>query len=176
MPDGKRPHHPPAYRIRTAIQPGDLGAIVNLHGVLYAEEYGFDHTFEPYVAAPMAEFVLGGGEGGRLWVVESGSRVAGSVAVVRVSAAAAQLRWLILHPDLRGCGLGRTLVENAVSFAESAGYGTLFLWTLDILPAALKLYTSAGFRLTEKKAHRIWGRHLTEERYDLSLPRAGAGS
>src|SRR5215472_7259139 len=43
--------------VRTYLKPGDIGAIVSLHGILYAGEYGFDPTFEAYVAGPLAEFV-----------------------------------------------------------------------------------------------------------------------
>ncbi len=93
----------------------------------------------------------------------------GSVAIVSCPDNMAQLRWLILHPDLQGCGIGRRLVEGALDFCRTRQYGSVFLWTIDFLGAALKLYTSAGFRLTETKTHRIWGRELTEERYELRL-------
>ncbi len=159
----------PPCTIRHDIRPGDIGYIIYLHGILYAEEYGFDHTFEPYVAAPMAEFVKSQTERDRLWVVEQKGRIKGSIAIVKFSERQAQLRWLILHPEVRGQGVGRTLVDGAVAFARESGYESVFLWTLNILPAALKLYKAAGFELTENKTHRIWGRILTEERYDLKL-------
>jgi N-acetylglutamate synthase-like GNAT family acetyltransferase len=157
------------FSIRTDIRPGDIGYIIYLHGILYAEEYGFDHTFEPYVAAPIAEFVKAQTDKDRLWIVEKDGRIAGSIAIVKISETDAQLRWLILHPGTRGHGIGKILVEKAVVFARDCGYESIFLWTLDILPAALRIYQSAGFRLTEKKKHSIWGRMLTEERYDLKL-------
>ena len=163
----------PACEVRNDLRPGDIGSIIYLHGILYAEEYGFDHTFEPYVAEPMARFVLERTDRDRIWIVERKKRVMGSVAVVKYSESEAQLRWLILHPELRGCGSGRMLVDEAVDFAASCGYESIFLWTLDILPAALGIYRSAGFRLTEEKSHRIWGRRLTEERYELNLASQG---
>jgi N-acetylglutamate synthase-like GNAT family acetyltransferase len=158
-----------AVEIRHDIQPGDIGYIIYLHGKLYAEEYGFDHTFEPYVAGPMAEFVKSQTVKDRLWIVEKDKQIMGSIAIVKSSEHEAQLRWLILHPDIRGFGIGKKLVEEAVAFSKESAYGSIFLWTLDILPSALWLYKSAGFQLTEKKKHRIWGRMLTEERYDLKL-------
>ena len=156
-------------RIRNHLRPGDIGSIIYLHGMLYAREYDFDHTFEPYVAAPLAEFVKLQNKRERIWIVEKDERVLGSVAIVQFSESQAQLRWLILHPDLRGLGIGRQLVEEAVDFCCSSGYASVFLWTIDFLGAALKLYTAAGFVLTETNTHEIWGKTLTEERYDLKL-------
>ena len=155
--------------IRTDIQPGDVGSIVYLHGKIYADEYGFDHTFEPYVAIPLGEFVKKQASGDRLWIVEQEGRVLGSVAIVRCTDNTAQLRWLIVHPDLRGSGIGKKLVTEALHFCKGRQYNSIFLWTIDFLLAARSLYVSAGFKRTETKTHRIWGKLLTEERYELYL-------
>ncbi len=155
--------------IRNDLRPGDIGAIIHLHGILYAREYSFDHSFEPYVAVPLAEFVKNQTDRERIWIVEKQGRVMGSVAIVQFSKSRAQLRWLILHPEVRGQGIGTTLVEEAVNFCRTSGYISVFLWTIDFLGAALKLYTAAGFELTETNTHPVWGRTLTEEKYELKL-------
>ena len=160
-------------RIRHDLRPGDIGAVIHLHGILYGKEYGFDHTFEVYVAEPLVEFVKSGAEGQRLWVVEREEKVMGSVAIVKCSETTAQLRWLILHPELRGCGVGKTLVEKAVNFCMNFGYSSVFLWTLSILDAATSIYRSSGFCFTERKTHEIWGNVLTEERYELKFKGTG---
>jgi GNAT superfamily N-acetyltransferase len=89
--------------------------------------------------------------------------------VVRFSEREAQLRWLLLSPDLRGRGLGRRLVEEAVAFCRDAGYKSIFLWTVDTLPAAAGLYRSAGFREAERVTHELWGSLVTEVRYEMKL-------
>jgi N-acetylglutamate synthase-like GNAT family acetyltransferase len=93
------------------------------------------------------------------------------VAIVKFSEDQAQLRWLLLHPAVRGHGVGKTLVQEAVQFCQDCVYSSVFLWTVSALDAAAKLYQSAGFRLTEEKTHEIWGVILTEQRYDLELGR-----
>lgn len=40
----------PIY-LRCHLQSGDIGRILQLHGTIYAQEYGYDYTFEGYVAA-----------------------------------------------------------------------------------------------------------------------------
>lgn len=158
-----------SFRIRNDLRPGDVGYIIYLHGKLYAEEYGFDHTFEPYVAIPLSEFVRSESNRERIWIVEKEGMVRGSVAIVEYSKTEAQLRWLLLHPEIRGMGIGKRLMDEAVSFGKKMGYQSIFLWTVRGLEAATAIYKEKGFRLTESKKHSIWGKILTEERYELKL-------
>jgi N-acetylglutamate synthase-like GNAT family acetyltransferase len=161
---------PPNVNIRNHLKPGDIGYITYLHGTLYAEERGWDHTFEAYVAGPLAEFAKSHNDRERIWVVEKDGAVAGSVGIVEASRRRAQLRWLLLHPRLRGHGIGRTLLQEAISFCKDKRYSTIFLWTVSALASAARLYTSAGFQLAEENTHEMWGAVVTEQRYDLNLP------
>ncbi len=153
------------------LRPGDLGRVTELHGVLYAEEYGFDHRFEAYVAETLGEFGRTARPGlDRLWIAELAGRLVGSVGIVGREGGAAQLRWVLVHPDGRGHGLGRRLLHEALDFCRAAGYRSVFLWTVSPLTAAARLYTTAGFRHTETKPEAApWGVPLSEERYDLTL-------
>jgi N-acetylglutamate synthase-like GNAT family acetyltransferase len=155
--------------IRNDLKPGDIGYLTYLHGKLYAEEYGWDYTFEAYVAGPLARFAISHNERERIWIVEKDQEVAGSIAIVEASKESAQLRWLLLHPVLRGHGIGRMLVEETLAFCRSGGYSSVFLWTVSALSAAASLYRSAGFRVTEEHTHEMWGTIVTEQRYEVSL-------
>jgi ribosomal protein S18 acetylase RimI-like enzyme len=170
--DKSSPEHkslPEGITIRHNLRPGDMGALVRLHGILYAAEYGYDHTFEPYVAGPMAQFVLAGGQRQRIWIVERTDQIAGCLAVVEVSGDEAQLRWFLLDPKVRGLGLGRRLLGEALSFARQAGYQKAFLMTVDIHTEAARLYRSVGFQVTEEHQAVLWGGVLTEQRYEIRL-------
>ena len=160
---------PPGITIRNHFEPGDVGTIVYLHGSLYAREHGWDHTFEAYVAGPLAEFVNSSSARERIWIVEKDGVVAGSVAIVETSPNAGQLRWFILHPDLRGLGLGRILIEQIIAFCRECQYHSIFLWTVSILEAAANLYSSVGFELIEQKKGQLGGVVVTEHKYVLSL-------
>jgi GNAT superfamily N-acetyltransferase len=163
--------------IRKDLRPGDIGMVIHLHGVVYAEEQGWDETFDGYVAAPLAEFATSRSERERIWIVEvaesaereTDRRIVGSAAVVEASEGEAQLRWLLLAPEVRGLGLGRWLAEEAVEFSRSVGYSSIFLWTVRGLETAEGLYHSLGFEETEEKTSDIWGGVVTEVRYDLKL-------
>jgi len=170
VPD--RPHSSilDRVKIRHDLRPGDMGAVVSLHGILYSREYGYDHTFEAYVAAGTAEFALSfDARKDRLWIAEVGKETVGSIAIVRRPESEAQLRWFLIHPDWRGIGLGRILLTEALQFCRESGYKSVFLWTVSYLAAATHLYKSAGFVKTEEKTSRLWGHTITEERYVLHL-------
>lgn len=159
--------------IHTRLRPGDLGAIVQMHGEIYAAEYGLDCTFEPYVAVPLSEFVLRNDDRERIWTVTHRQRIVGSVAIVAASATEAQLRWLLVAPAFRGQGLGRQLVAEALDFCRRCCYASVFLWTLGHLESALTLYRSFGFQRVHRNPHRLWGQDLVEEQYVLQLGAAG---
>ncbi|HRW32920.1 GNAT family N-acetyltransferase, partial [Methanothrix sp.] len=89
------------------IWPGDIGYITYMHAVLYAPEQGWDYTFDIYVALPLAEFAQSQSPQERIWILKDGDRIAGSMAIVRHSQKEAQLRWLLLEPEIRGRGIGR---------------------------------------------------------------------
>ena len=108
---------------RTTLSPGNIGEIIRLHGVLYAREYGWGETFEAYVAEGLAKFVLNyNPERDRIWIAEHEGRIKGCIAIVGVSQTEAQLRWYLVHPDLRGRGLGKRLINEAVQFCSEHGY------------------------------------------------------
>jgi GNAT superfamily N-acetyltransferase len=167
---------PPGIALRTDLRPGDLGSVVRLHGVVYGHEYGFDPTFEAYVAAPLAECVLAASPRERLWLAKRGDELVGCVAIVAATPVEAQLRWFLVAPPARGAGLGKALLGEALAFARGAGYRTVGLWTVSALAAAARLYQSAGFILAEERPGQRWGVDVVEQRYELTLPPAGGGT
>jgi GNAT superfamily N-acetyltransferase len=156
--------------IRTTVRPGDIGAITQLHGVLYASEYNWPTAFEAYVAQGLANFVLDHDPNNdRIWIAEAAGKLTGSIAIVHTTAAAAQLRWFLVAPESRGSGLGHALLDAALLFCRERRFGSVFLWTVKGLDAAIHLYESAGFRLAEEHRSDTWLPGIVEQRYDLTL-------
>jgi GNAT superfamily N-acetyltransferase len=161
--------HEHTISIRHEFKPGDVGRLIELHGLLYSQEYGFDHTFEAYVAKPLGDFVLHQTNRERIWLIDADGILMGSLAIVEHTETEAQLRWYLLHPTLRGKGLGTKLMKQSIAFCRAQGYRKLFLWTVSSLLTAAQVYLHTGFRVTEEHTHEIWGCLLTEQRYDLEL-------
>lgn len=158
-------------RVRSELRPGDLGRIVELHGLLYTREFGFDERFEAYVARTLGEYVCDSApESGRLWIAESSGQLVGCVGVVLRGSGEAQLRWLLVRPDARGHGLGQRLVEATMDFAVQMGCTSMYLWTVNVLTDAARLYRACGFELVEESDFRpMWGSELSEQRYRRDL-------
>ena len=159
----------PAVELR-APRPGEFGWIVHRHGALYAEEYGFDATFEALVAEIVADFIKSHDPAReRVWIADAGGRVAGSVFLVRKTDTVARLRLLYVEPWARGLGIGRRLVDACITAAREQGYAELELWTNDVLTAARHIYQRAGFDLVDRAPHRSFGRDLVGETWRLAL-------
>ena len=151
-------------------QPGDWGTIISQHGLLYANEYGWDQTFEGLVAEILAQFLKSSDPTKeRCWIAECEGRVVGSVLLVREDDATAKLRLLYVDQQARGMGLGRSLVDECIRFARSKGYSHMVLWTNDILVSARRIYEAAGFELQSQEAHHSFGKDLVGQVWRLEL-------
>jgi DNA-binding MarR family transcriptional regulator/GNAT superfamily N-acetyltransferase len=164
----------PCYMLRPH-QPGDIGWIIHRHGVLYAEEYGLDQTFEALVAQIAAGFIENfDAARERCWIAERQDAVAGAVLLVKDSDEVAKLRLLYVEPAARGLGIGSRLVAECIRFARQARYRKITLWTNDVLVAARRIYQAAGFCLVREEPHRSFGRDLVGQYWELPLPWARA--
>lgn len=151
-------------------QVGDAGWVAHRQGLLYAQENGYDETFEALVAEIVAKFVRDfDPKWERSWVAEQGGRIVGAVFVVRKSARVAQLRLLYVEPSARGQGLGGRLVDECIRFARAKGYRSLMLWTQSHLEAAGHIYISRGFALQKQERHRSFGKSLVGQYWALAL-------
>ena len=149
---------------------GDLGWIAHRQGMLYAQEYGWDASFEALVAQIGADFVKNFQPGReRCWIAQQGGAVVGSVFLVRESDSVAKLRLLYVEPSARGQGLGRRLTRERIAFARTCVYRTLTLWTNDILLAARAIYQAEGFALVAQEAHHSFGKDLVGQNWELDL-------
>lgn len=150
--------------IRTEYTSEDIQKIIERHHVLYGEEQGFDPSFRDYVTTTFAADVQ------RIWIAEQNGRFMGCVGVVKVDDETAQLRWLILEPEVRGLGLGKQLVQQVIDFCKEKGYKQITLSTISRLQAARNLYRKLGFHPAKvQPAAMLWGQELEDECWELSL-------
>lgn len=180
------------WALRTERRTGDLAWLVAGHAEL-AREQSWDATFEAYVAEPMAACMLRAAVDERIWIAERDGTPCGSIAIVRsdfwkdpavkavrmedgaplrdppLEIAQAQLRWFLVRPEARGQGLGRILLERALTFSRVAGYDRVVLWTVSALSAAAHLYREAGFQKVTEAPGTHWGAEVVEEQYALWL-------
>lgn len=152
------------------LQPGDLGWIIGRHGTIYAQEYGFDISFEAVVAEALGTLVRKWDKTRDAgWIAERGGVALGSVLLVHDTDHTAKLRVLILDKAARGHGIGQLLAQTAVQFARDAGYHSVSLWTLSMLHAARAIYAALGFKLVSATPAHEFGVDLVHEIWTLNL-------
>jgi DNA-binding MarR family transcriptional regulator/GNAT superfamily N-acetyltransferase len=151
-------------------RPGDMGWVTSANGTLYAQEYGWDISYEALVAKITAEFIdKFDPVRERCWIAEMDGARVGSVFCVAKTDEIAKLRLLIIDPKARGLGLGKRLVDECMRFAKDAGYKRMTLWTQSILTVARGIYAKAGFELVAEEPHHSFGVDLIGETWERDL-------
>jgi len=150
--------------------PGDYGWVIHRNGLVYAEEFGWDATYEALVARIVSDYIEGHDPAGEnAWIAEVAGEPVGCVFCVREDRSTARLRLLLVDPAARGLGIGAALVDECLLFARQAGYREMVLWTNDVLAAARRIYQHAGFELVEQAPHHGFGHDLVGQTWRLAL-------
>ena len=84
-------------------------------------------------------------EGGCFFVLLDGQRLIGTVAITRKSTSSCELCRMYLDSEYRRQGLGRLLLDTAISEAKNRRYAEMHLKTAAVLVEAIRLYESMGF-------------------------------
>jgi DNA-binding MarR family transcriptional regulator/GNAT superfamily N-acetyltransferase len=149
---------------------GDMGWVISSQARAYAEDYGWDISYEALVAEICAQFIRTYDPAREhCWIAEADGEPIGSVFLVRASDELAKLRLLLVEKKARGLGVGRALTEQCLRTAREKGYRKMTLWTQSILLAARDIYQRAGFRRVAEEPHRSFGVDLIGETWELEL-------
>ncbi len=161
--------NPSPYLLRPH-RPGDMGWIVQNHGQIYSEEYGWDDSFEALVAEIVSAFLTNfDAKSDCCWIAEKDGRNVGSAMIVRADETTAKLRLVIVDPAARGYGIGVRLVQECIRFSKRTGYKTMTLWTQKNLHSAIAIYKKLGFQLVREDTHHSFGHDLVGQYWSLDL-------
>ncbi|MDR0806956.1 MAG: GNAT family N-acetyltransferase [Enterobacteriaceae bacterium] len=125
------------------------------YGLLGQEGYSFSdpalhHLFDAYQQ-----------QGSHYWVVELDGVVSGGVGIAPIQSGYCELQKLFFLPSIRGKGIARRMVVEALAFAREAGYDYCYLETTGVLKEALKLYEVLGFEYVTQRIGNT-GHHACE--------------
>ena len=156
--------------VRRQLRDGDVDAMARFHTERYAAEFGLDERFAESVHSSIEAHVQAGWtrDSGAVWLID-GDPLGGSLALTDEGHGLGQVRWFLLAPELRGRGLGRSLIAELIAEAQTSGFDGLELATFSALTTAARIYRDAGFRLRSAEETDMWGPPIVLQRYELAL-------
>jgi len=109
-----------------------------------------------------------------LWLALSADAIVSSVVVdggePEALALGAHLRVFIVDEAMRGKGIGRDLLRQAVDFCDRTGYRRSYLATFEGLDDARRLYERAGYHRVEERRDTTWGVEVDEQLFERLRP------
>ncbi len=84
-------------------------------------------------------------KGGHILMAHAGAEAVACVALIPNGPGVFEISKMAVSPQLRGQGIGRRLLQQAIAHARNLGATSLFLGSSTKLPAAVHLYESVGF-------------------------------
>jgi DNA-binding MarR family transcriptional regulator len=154
--------------IEEGYSPGLIGRIVEMHASYYSRLVGFGAVFETLVASGLANFTPRlGNPGNAIWHVRKDGRIVGGIAIdgESLGRGLGLLRWFIVEDGMRGAGIGKALMGEAMAFCDRQGFRETHLWTFKGLDAARRLYENHGFSLVEEFNGDRYGVEVLEQRF-----------
>jgi GNAT superfamily N-acetyltransferase len=154
--------------------PGLIGVVSALFGQTISASHGVDWTLDPMIAEQQCEFFRRfDPERDCVWIAMSGGIPRGALTIdgsrPETAREAARLRFFVLDKSLRGRGLGRFMVAEAMRFCRDKQYHRVFLTTLPGLDAARRLYTEHGFQQIAENDMGFHGSVFTEQTFECKL-------
>ena len=148
--------------------PGSIGRVAQLHGEYYARHHGFGGAFEAVVAGGLSDFIPRlVASRNQIWHASLEGRIIATIAIdgEDLGNNIGHLRWFIVSEAAQGHGLGKRLLQDALSFCDEQAFSETHLWTFKGLDAARKLYEDFGFALVEEYDGDQWGTVVTEQKF-----------
>jgi GNAT superfamily N-acetyltransferase len=124
-------------------QPGDAEAFFELNRE-WIQRYFWLEPADLEVLWHPQEAILD--SGGRIFMAVRGEARVGCCALIPIAPGEYELAKMAVSPAERRQGIGRRLIETAIARAERMGATRLYLESNAILPGAIALYESTGFR------------------------------
>jgi len=142
----EHPVLPAGVSLKQAESASEIGQVRELF-LEYAQSLGFSLCFQNFdeeLASLPGDYSP---PEGRLLLAHVKGELAGCVALHKLQPEICEMKRLYLRPQFRGKGLGRVLANNVIAEAQSIGYKSMRLDTVEpVMNDAVELYRKLGFR------------------------------
>jgi GNAT superfamily N-acetyltransferase len=123
--------------------PGDKAAFRGLNEEWIIRYFALEPKDEASLADPEKTILDGGG---RIFMAIRDSQPIGCCALLAIAPDEFEVAKMAVTESFQGAGIGRRLLERAITEARAAGAHRLYLETNRKLATAIRLYESLGFR------------------------------